>query len=256
MLVAGFTESVRPATREGVQRHLGHLLGGPLAGVQAEAGLQARHRHRVRPQRRDGVRVGLQGQYPAQDAGRGLAEAVDQRGVDLAGQDLDVGLVQRPRGVHLDVRLVDRRHGADRVDRRDERKCPAGKVIRGAGAPEADIGLLDARVRRTAWRNTASASRRRWWCRRCGAHAGHARSRRRLHREQSCSDPFTGGACRCRIRRRVRRSAGSSRCCRCRGPTPRGASTPPRTRMPIRTSAASISVTRCRNGMSAPSSST
>ena len=131
---------------ERIQRHLRHLLGRPLAGVQAEAGLQPGHRHRVRPQRRDGVRVGLQRKHPAQRAGRRLAEAVDQRGVDLTGQQLDVGLIQCPRGVHLDVRLVDRRHRADRVDRGDERECPAGKVIRRAGAPEADVGLLEAEL--------------------------------------------------------------------------------------------------------------
>ena len=105
------------------------------------------------------VRVGLQRQHPAQRARRGLAEPVDQRGVDLAGQQLDVGLVQRPRGVHLDVRLVDRRHRADRVDRRDERKGAAGKVVRRSGAPEADVGLLAARVRRRArWKHGISIS--------------------------------------------------------------------------------------------------
>ena len=77
---------------------------------------------------------------------RGLAEAVHQRGVDRAGQDLDVGLVERPRGVHLHVRLVDRRDRADRVDGRQERECPPGKVIRGTRAPEPDVGLLEAQV--------------------------------------------------------------------------------------------------------------
>jgi hypothetical protein len=129
MLFAGFSESVR-SDRERVERDLRHLLGRPLAAVQAEAGLQSRHRHRVRPQRRDRVRVGLKREHPAQGAGGGLAEAVDERGVDLSGQQLDVGLIKRPRGVHLHVRLVDRRHRPDRVDRGDKRKGAAGKVIR------------------------------------------------------------------------------------------------------------------------------
>jgi hypothetical protein len=42
------------------------------------------------------------------------------------------------------VRLVDRRHRTDRVDRRDERERAPGKVIRRSGAPEPDIGLLQA----------------------------------------------------------------------------------------------------------------
>ena len=99
---------------------LSHLLVSPLAGVQPDAGLQPGQRHRVRPQRRHGVGVGLPGQDLTQDPCRGLPEAVHQRGVDLAGEDLDVGLVKGPGGVHFDVRLVDRRNGADRVDRRDE----------------------------------------------------------------------------------------------------------------------------------------
>ena len=66
----------------------------------------AARRHGVRPQRRHHVRVELQRQRPAQDARRGLAEPVDQRGVDLAGLDLHPRLVERPGGVHLDVRLA------------------------------------------------------------------------------------------------------------------------------------------------------
>ena len=159
--------------------------------------------------------------------GRGLAEAVDQRGVDRTGQDLDVGLVERPRGVHLDVRLVDRRYRTDRVDRGEERECPPGKVIRGARAPEPDVGLLDAQV------GVQLGEARHQHLDAVGGAFGaaHMRSMREAdHRNISesvtCS-PFTGGACRCRSRRRAHPSAGSSRCCRCRGPTPRGASTPP-----------------------------
>ena len=103
------------------------------------AGLQAGERDGVGPQRRQGVGVELERERPAQHAGRGLAEAVDERGVDLAGLDLQPGLVERPGGVHLDVRLVDRRDHADRVDRRDERERPAGQVVGGARAPEADV---------------------------------------------------------------------------------------------------------------------
>ena len=148
--------------------------------VQAEAGLQAGGRYGIGHQRCHRVRVGLQRKHPAQHARAGLAEAVDQRGVDRTGEDLDVGLIERPCSVHLDVRFVDRRDGADRVDRREERERPPGKVIRGSRAPEPDVGLLDAEVGVQLGEASASASRRRWWCLRCGAHAGHAQSRQQL----------------------------------------------------------------------------
>ena len=106
------------------------------------------------------------GERAGQVARRRLAEPVDERGVHLAGLDLDPRLVQRPRRVGLDVRLVDRRHRADRVDRGDERERPAGEVVRGARAPEADVALRAARARRAPRRRSAPASRRRWWCRR------------------------------------------------------------------------------------------
>ncbi len=59
---------------------------------------------------------------------------------------------------------------------------------RGTGAPEADVGLLQAQLAVERFESTASASRRRWWCRWYAGHAEHARSRRPLHREKSCGD--------------------------------------------------------------------
>ena len=216
---------------EGVQCDLGHLLGGPLPGVQSEPGLQTGGRHGVGHQRRHRVRVGLHRQHAAQHAGAGLAEAVDQRGVDRAGQDLDVGLVERPRGVHLHVRLVDRRDRTDRVDRREERECPPGKVIRRARAPEPDIGLLEAEVL------VELGEARHQHLDAVGGAFGAAHMRGMGEADDgnvtiSHVVPLTGGACRCRSRRRAHPSAGSSRCCRCRDPTPRGVSTPPRPACP------------------------
>ena len=162
---------------------------------------------------------------PAEDLPKPYTSAVSTSPVS----SLDVGLVQRPGGVHLDVRLVDRRHRADRVDRRDERECPPGKVIRGSRAPEADVGLLDAQL------GVELGETRHQHLDAVGGAVGAAHMR--CVREPDDGNvqswlSLTGGACRCRSRRRARPSAGSTRCCRCPGPTPRGASTPPRRACP------------------------
>ena len=102
----------------------------------------------VGPQGCHVVRVELAGQDVAHGAGRGLAVRVDERGVGLAGEELGPRLVQRPGAVHLDVRLGDRRPGADAVEGHGEGEGAAGEVVAGAGAGEADVRGLQAGLRR------------------------------------------------------------------------------------------------------------
>ena len=104
------------------------------ARLEVRARLQRGHVDHRRPQRHDVVRVGLQRHDLVQVTGRRLAEAVDERAVDLAGLDRDPRLVQRPRRVHLDVALPDRRPRADRVEARHERERPALEVVEAARA--------------------------------------------------------------------------------------------------------------------------
>ncbi len=125
-------------------RDLGHGPLGPQPGVEAEPRLQAGDADRVRPQRRDGVRVELQRERAPQQAGRGLAEAVDQRRVDLARDDLQPRLVQRPRARRPRRGTPSPGKGADRVEGGDERERPPGEVVRGARAPEADVLVAQA----------------------------------------------------------------------------------------------------------------
>ena len=161
--------------------HLGHRPLVPEAGVDARAGLEAGERDGVGPQRRHRVGVELERERTTQHAGRALAEAVDQRGVDLAGLDLDPRLVERPRGVHLDVRLVDRRDHPDRVDGLHERERPPGQVVRGPGAPEADVATGPAGLLVAARRRGGPAAPRTWATRRTPPSvAGRTRRRRRL----------------------------------------------------------------------------
>lgn len=121
--------------------HRRHRPLVPQAALDAQAGLDSGQAEGVRPQRRHEVGVELHRHDPAELARRRLAEAVDQGRVDLAAEQLHPGLVECPGGVHLDVRLGDRRERADRVDRGDERERAPGQVVRGARAPEADVGL-------------------------------------------------------------------------------------------------------------------
>ena len=118
---------------------------------------------------------------PAAGCGRGLAEAVDQRGVDLAGEQLDVGLV----GAHAaSISTCDSLIGGtapiESIADNEEADRQGNPMIR--RAPDR-CWSARARVRHRGRENTASAFQHRWSCRRCGAHAAHGRIRRRLHRD-------------------------------------------------------------------------
>ncbi len=121
-------------------RDRGHLLGGDGARVEHGACLEAGERDRVRPERPVVVGVQLAGHHPGQVARRRLRVAVDQRRVGVAGLDLQPRLVQRPRAVHLDVALLDRRPRPDRVERHHEAERLPGEVVGAARAGEADLG--------------------------------------------------------------------------------------------------------------------
>ena len=106
--------------------------------------------------------------------------------------------------------------------------APAGKVIRRTRDAEPDVGLLEAEV------GVQLGETRHEHLDTVGGAFGAA-----LVRSMGKADngyishgiPYWW-CCRCRSRRRAHPSAGSSRCCRCRGPIPRGASTPPRPACP------------------------
>src|SRR5207253_10033549 len=109
-------------------------------------GLQRSDADRVRPQWRGEVRIELYGHDLGQVAQRWLPECVHQRRVDVAVLQSDPCLVQRPGAVHLDVRLADRRPGADRVESFDESERHTGQVIAASGNGEPDVLLADARA--------------------------------------------------------------------------------------------------------------
>ncbi len=124
--------------------HLGHVALAVLALVEQRPGLQRRQADGVGSERRQGVGVELEDQRLGGLAHRRAAEAEDQRRVDLAGLDLHPGLVERPGAVHLDVRLRDRRPGADGVHGADEGEGLAREVVGAARDREADLLLRDA----------------------------------------------------------------------------------------------------------------
>ena len=133
--------ALRSAGRDG-----GEVRLGRLTGVEQRSGLQRGQRHRVWPERRQHVRVELEGEDLAEVAERRLAEAVDERGVDAAVLQRNPRFVQRPRRVHLDVALGPRRPDADGVERADEAERPADEVVGRAGADEVDVVLRDPDV--------------------------------------------------------------------------------------------------------------
>ena len=73
--------------------------------------------------------IGLQREDLVVATGRRLARADHDGGVDVADLEADPRLEQRPRAVHLDVALVDRRPGADAVDVGDEGERRARQVV-------------------------------------------------------------------------------------------------------------------------------
>ena len=100
--------------------NLGEIRDGGLAGLEQGLRLQRRQADCVGPQRGDVVGVELPGQDLVYGAGCGLAVAVDEGGVDVAELELHPGLVERPRPVHLDMALLDRRPRSDAVKGRHE----------------------------------------------------------------------------------------------------------------------------------------
>ena len=128
-------------------RHdLGEVAFGGLAGVDQRIGLQTRDRGVIEAERRDGVRIGLQWEHVTRCARRRLARADHERGLDVTEHQAVPRLVQRPRAVHLDVRLIDRRPGADPVDVRDEREGSARQVVAAPGDGELDVVAVHARA--------------------------------------------------------------------------------------------------------------
>ena len=77
-------------------------------------------------------------------AGRGATGAGDDRDLDVALLEPQPRLVERPRAVHLHVRVALRRPRADRVEVRHERERLAGDVVARAEAGEVDVGAGEA----------------------------------------------------------------------------------------------------------------
>ena len=116
-------------------------------GRDRRARLQRREVDGRRPERRHRVRVVHEVEDLVDVAERRLPEPVDQRRVDVADLDGDPRLVERPRGVHLDVALLDRRPRPHRVEPLDERERTAGEVVARARHGEPDVVARDPRLR-------------------------------------------------------------------------------------------------------------
>ena len=128
------------------RRDLGHLALGDLARVEQRRGLHRGEAHRVGAERREIERVHLH-RVDVRGVGGGRPSGAHrQRDVDVAEQQPHPRLVQRPRAVHLDVRVALRRPRADGVDVLHERERLAGHVVAAAGAGEVDLGAGDAGV--------------------------------------------------------------------------------------------------------------
>ncbi len=128
------------------RRHFGHLLLAHHPGFDTGARLNPGQAVEVGPQRSDTIGIELDRLDLADVTGRGLAEAVDQSGVDLAGLNLHPGFVERPCAVLLDVGLLDRRPRADGVERHDEGKGLPLQPIAAAGTGEIDLVARQARA--------------------------------------------------------------------------------------------------------------
>ena len=108
-------------------------------------GLQRGERRRVEPERREVVRVELQRPDLPGRARRRAPVAVHEHEIDVALLQAGPPLVHRPRAVHLDVRLRDRRPRADGLDGLHERERLAGEVVAAARHGEPDVVPVDAR---------------------------------------------------------------------------------------------------------------
>lgn len=100
-----------PHLRMGVDARVGPAAGRDggeggfvgVARVDEGLGLEGGQGDGVRPQRGDVVRVQLPGQDVAYGAGGRFSVRVHERGVGVARDEFDPGLVERPGAVHLDV---------------------------------------------------------------------------------------------------------------------------------------------------------
>jgi hypothetical protein len=108
--------------------------------------LERGKRDRVGPERGHHVGVELESEDLAEVAERGLAEAVDEGGVDVVLLQPHPGLVEGPGGVHLDVALRPGWPDAHRVEGGHEAERAADEVVGRARANEADVVLRDADV--------------------------------------------------------------------------------------------------------------
>ena len=121
----------------------GHVALGAAAGVEHGARLEGGEGDAVGPEGLRVVGVELEGEDVGEVAERGLAEGVDEGGVDVAALEANPGFVEGPGAVHLDVGFADGGPGADGVEGHDEGEGLAGEVVAGAGDGEADLLLGD-----------------------------------------------------------------------------------------------------------------
>ena len=242
-LRVGVVHGVAPAAC----RHLAEVRLPRLAPVDQRSGLEGGEADRVGPERGDVVRVELAREDLVDRSGSRLPVAVDEGGVDVPELELHPGLVQRPGPVHLDVALLDRRPGPDPVEGRHEAERLPGEVVRGAGAGEADLLLVEpgalAHVLDDRHEHLDLVADG------LLPHVGHLREGDDgdVPHQVTPSPGWRHGA------RRVRRWDGSTGCSR--GWARRSASSThtASTRMPMRTSSTGHSWMRCIKARSAPS---
>ena len=116
----------------------------PVASSTARA-CSADERHVVGPERHEVVRVVLEARATSRRSPRERdARGEHERDVDVAVLQPHPRFVQRPRAVHLDVRLRDRRPRAGGLEHLHERERAAGEVVGAARAREADVAAVDA----------------------------------------------------------------------------------------------------------------
>ena len=140
-----------PGSRVTSLRHdLGEILLAPTFAREHGLRLERRQRHVVGADRREVVRIELERQRLAQrHAQTRAARREHERHVDVAVLQPHPRLVERPRTVHLHVRLGDRRPRTRGFEHLHERERSAGEIVGAARAREADItpGHADGRQR-------------------------------------------------------------------------------------------------------------